>query len=370
MVVDDPARLLDDRPADLLGRPVPAHPGGRGLEDLELGGPCLGLLEQLGIGEGDRGVGREGRDERDVAARPGPRLAGDRRQRADDPVVVDERRDQVAGDLEGGVVRLPRVLVIAADVRVGQDVPGAQDLADPALVATEDRQAPGQLVGETGPGRDLEEVVAQDADRRRVGAQGALGLVDDHPEELGPIVRGGQPSGDPEDRVESLGELGLEGATRRCGSAGDGCRGGAAGSSTPRSVPGEPADERTSRGGGRALGEFGASATSRPGQGDRDRRQGARARPDGRTAGTGRGPAIGPGRGQDHRPGVVRAGGPDPLTARARPDYTPAASRPLVATTVRSRIRGQHNPWTTVPVPSTARPPSSPGTRSVPLPDG
>ena len=45
---------------------------------------------------------------------------------------------------------------------------------------------------------------------------------------------------------------------------------------------------------------------------------------------------------------------PDPLTARAWPDYTPAASRPLVATIVRSRIRGQHNPWTTVPVPSTA----------------
>ena len=111
VVVDDPARLLDDRPADLLGRPVPAHPGGGGLEDLELGGPRLGLLEQLGIGEGDRRMRREGRDERDVAARPVPRLAGDRRQRAEHPVVVDERRDQVAGDLEGGVVRLPGVLV-------------------------------------------------------------------------------------------------------------------------------------------------------------------------------------------------------------------------------------------------------------------
>ena len=60
----------------------------------------------------------------------------------------------------------------------------------------------------------------------------------------------------------------------------------------------------------------------------------------------------------------------DPLTVRRRPDYTPAASRPRVATTVRSRIRGQHDPWTTVPVPSTAYQPSSPGTRSVPLPDG
>ena len=254
MVVDDPARLFDDRPADLLGRPAPAHPGGGGLEDLELGGPCLGLLEQLGIGEGDRGVGGQGRDERDVAARPGPRLAGDRRQRAEHPVVVHERRDQVAGDLERGVVRHLCVQLIVADVRVGEDVAGAQDLADPALVATEDRQAPGQLVGEAGPCRDLEAVVAQDADRRRVGAQGALGLVDDHPEEVGPIVRGGQPSGDPEDRVEALGELGLEGAhptVRRALVTGAGAAGRighvALGS-------GEPADERPSRRRRRAAG--------------------------------------------------------------------------------------------------------------------
>ena len=213
VVVDDPARLFDDRPADPFRRPAPAHPGGGGLEDLELGGPRLGLLEQLGVGEGDRGVGGQGRDERDIAARPGPRLAGDRRQGAEHPVVVHERGDQVAGDLEHGVVRHLCVQLIVANVRIGQDVAGAQDLADPALVAFEDRQAPGQLVGETGPCRDLEAVVAQDADRRRVGAQGALGLVDDRPEEVGPIVRGGQPSGDPEDRVESLGEFGLEGAT-------------------------------------------------------------------------------------------------------------------------------------------------------------
>ena len=213
VVIDDPARLLDHRPADLFGRPVPAHPGGGRLEDLELGGPRLGLLEELGIGEGDRRVRGEGRDERDVAARPCPGLARDRRQGAEDAVVVDQRGDQVAGDLERWVVRLPRVLGIAAHVRVGKDVSGAQDRADPSLVAAEDRQAPGELVRETGPGRHLEDVVAQDPDRRRVGSQGALGLVDDHPEEVGPIVRGGQPSGDPEDRVESLGQLRLESPT-------------------------------------------------------------------------------------------------------------------------------------------------------------
>ena len=66
------------------------------------------------------------------------------------------------------------------------------------------------LVGEPGPGRDLEAVVAQHPDRRRVGAQRPLRLVDDHPEQLLPVVRGGQAPGDAEDGVEALGELGLD----------------------------------------------------------------------------------------------------------------------------------------------------------------
>jgi hypothetical protein len=70
VVVDDPARLLDDGPADFLGRPAPAHPRRRGLQDLELSGARLGLLEQLGVGQRDRRMGGERRDERDVAARP------------------------------------------------------------------------------------------------------------------------------------------------------------------------------------------------------------------------------------------------------------------------------------------------------------
>ena len=65
------------------GRPprrcCPAHPGRRRLEDLELGGARLGLLEQLGVGEGDRGMRGQGADERDVAARPvrGSRVTAD-----------------------------------------------------------------------------------------------------------------------------------------------------------------------------------------------------------------------------------------------------------------------------------------------------
>ena len=73
--------------------------------------------------EGDGGVRREGRDERDVAARPVARLVRDRRQRPDDAVVVDERRDEVADDLEDAVVALDAEMAIRADVRKGQHVP-------------------------------------------------------------------------------------------------------------------------------------------------------------------------------------------------------------------------------------------------------
>ena len=73
---------------------------GRRLEDRELRGARLGLGEQFGVGQGDRRVRRERRDEGDVAIGPGPRLVGDRGQRPDDPVVMDEWRDEVARELE------------------------------------------------------------------------------------------------------------------------------------------------------------------------------------------------------------------------------------------------------------------------------
>ena len=209
VVIDDPVGLLDDGPGDLLDRDGPAHPGGRGLEHLELGRPGSGLLEQLGVGEGDRGVGRQGRDEGHVAARPGTRILAQRGQRADDPAVVHERSRQVAGDLGDAVVPGVAVLTDGPDVREGQDVTRAQDLADPALVTTEDRQAARDVVGETGPGGDLQAVVAEHPDGRGVGPQPAPRLVDDHPDERLAVVRGGQAPGDPEDRVEALGELRL-----------------------------------------------------------------------------------------------------------------------------------------------------------------
>ncbi len=210
VVVDDPVGLLDDRAADLFDRAGLAQAGGCRLEDLELGGPGDGLLEQLGVRQRDRGMRRQGGDERHVAARPAAWLTGHRRQGADDPVVVHQRCGQMAGDIEDALVPLDPVVRIGPDVGKGQDVTGPQDFVDPAFVPVEDRQASGDVVGDAGPRGDLEAVVAQHPDRRRVGAQDALGLAQDHPEQLLAIMRGGQPTGDAKDGVETLGQLGFD----------------------------------------------------------------------------------------------------------------------------------------------------------------
>ena len=49
VVVDDPARLLDDGPADRLDRRGAVQAAGGGLQDRELRGARLGLLEELGV---------------------------------------------------------------------------------------------------------------------------------------------------------------------------------------------------------------------------------------------------------------------------------------------------------------------------------
>ena len=60
VVVDDPTRLLDDGAADRLDRGRPAQPTRGGLQDRQLGGPGLGLLEQLGVRQRDRRHGSPG----------------------------------------------------------------------------------------------------------------------------------------------------------------------------------------------------------------------------------------------------------------------------------------------------------------------
>ena len=133
VVVDDPARLLDDGPPDALDGRRAAQPAGCGLQDLELGGSRLGLLEELRVAERDAGVRRERRQERDVAVGPLARLEGHRRQRADHPVVVDQRRDEVARELEDAHVALATVADVRAGVGPGGHAAGPQDLVHPAL---------------------------------------------------------------------------------------------------------------------------------------------------------------------------------------------------------------------------------------------
>jgi hypothetical protein len=147
----------------------------------------LGLLEELRIRERDAGMRRQRGHEGDVAVRPGARLAGRCGQGADDPVVVDERRDQVARELEDALV--------AGDVervapRVGQrgDPSGPQHLPGPALADTEDRERAGDLVRDARPRGDDQPLVAEDPDRDEVGAQAVARLVDDHPEQRLAVV--------------------------------------------------------------------------------------------------------------------------------------------------------------------------------------
>ena len=132
-----------------------------------------------------------------------------RRQRADHPVVVDQRRDEVAGELEDAFVAL---VAVAASSRASarRDCPVRRTSpTQPSATPTTGR-ARATVVGQAGPGRDHEPLVLDDPDRDVVDAQGAPRLIDDRAEQLAPVVRGGQPLGDVEDGVETLGELGLE----------------------------------------------------------------------------------------------------------------------------------------------------------------
>ena len=193
-----------------LDRPRAAQSGRGRLEDAELRRPRLGLLEQLGVGQGDGGVRRERRDEGDVAAGPVARLVGHGRERPDDPVVVDERRDRGRPRRSGRRRTARSRGGRRPDVREREDPAGPQDLADPALVAVEDGQpaatssgSPAQAATSSRSSCRMRIVVT--SARRR-----ATGLVDDRPEELLAVVRRRQTFGDAEDRVQPLGELDLE----------------------------------------------------------------------------------------------------------------------------------------------------------------
>ena len=295
----------------------------------------------------------------DVAVGPGARLERDRRERADDAVVVDQRGDELAGELEHAVVAVVAVLAHAADVLARDHPAGAQHLAGPALVAAEDREGRRDLVADARPGRDLEAVVAQDPDRRAVGAQRPHGLVDDGPEQLLPVVGLGEALGDAQDRVQPLGELDLEGA-------GDARR------APP--VPRPAARPRGAAGRGTATARpRGVAEDSGPGhpgfalvvvlthahvpmvapRGPFQRR------------------ASGPERGPYGRTGCASDTGLVDRPKGAGLHSARADSRNAAEPAVPSRTQEVSAPsWTTVPVDATPPEASSPGTRSAPLPDG
>ncbi len=184
VVVDDLAGLLDDRPAHCLhGRGAVQAPG-RGLQDGELRRACLGLLEQLGVRERDAGVRGQGGQERDVAIGPLAWLQGDGGKRPDHPVVVDQRRDEVAGGLDdalGSLGAVPRVLRASDQAAIW---PVWRTSPTQPSSTPNGRQRPRGLLGQAGPGRDDQVVVLDDADRDVIDTQRAQRLIDDRAEQL------------------------------------------------------------------------------------------------------------------------------------------------------------------------------------------
>jgi hypothetical protein len=111
-----------------------------------------------------------------------------------------------------------------AVVRSHRPVFGALGLLAMGLRGVLRGELPGDVVRDARPGGHLEPVVADGPDRRGIRSQDALRVVHDHPEQLAPVVRRGQATGDPEDGVESLGQLRFETHRRRRRLAGVGLR--------------------------------------------------------------------------------------------------------------------------------------------------
>ena len=139
------------------------------------------------------------------------RLAGHRRQRPDDAVVMDQRA-RSGGRRTSRASGYRSSAMWRSAWMSGQAMTCARQ--DTSPMGPSSRPSAGMSrasrVGQSRPGRDLEAVVAHEPEGRGVGAERAFRLVDDHPDELRAIVRGGQPADDPQDRVERLGELRFE----------------------------------------------------------------------------------------------------------------------------------------------------------------
>ena len=95
----------------------------------------------------------------------------------------------------------------------------ADELAEPGLVDPEDRQPGHDVVGQPGRGHDDRPVALEDPDRRPIDSERAMHLGHDGPQDGVTVERGGQPLGDPQDRLQAIGQERLVGglAGSRCG---------------------------------------------------------------------------------------------------------------------------------------------------------
>ena len=351
VVVDDPARLLDDGPADLARRSLPGSSG-----RTPPGGPRAGR-------RAPRSARTARRWSRAIAAwvarvvmnatSPLVQARGSRVTADSAPITRSwwiSGAIEVAGEL-GTRRRSARRRAAGRRGRPGR--PGRARSAGPRRPSPRRAGRPagcGQLVGQAGPGRDLEAVVAQDPDR---GRRRRAGPASSRRRSSGTARR---------DRARRPGARRCRGrcrVVRRAPPRALRPTRGWAGevpsaalvtvTSAARAPPAcrdrirQPADEGPGPRDRRSVAVRGARRHPAPGRGIETPRLGARARLDGCTANV---PTEVP-------PTVLVTGRTivpgcrstlDPLTVRKRPDYTPAASRPRVATTVRSRIRGQHDP--------------------------
>ena len=161
VVVDDLARLLDDRPADLLDAARPAQAGRGGLEHAQLGGS---LFVWAIRSEFSRAIAACVPRAVTNATSLCCQLRGSSVIPAREPMTLpwwNERDDDVAADLEDTGVTVVCIAHLGPPGIVDDPWRARpDDLAEPALALTEDGQAGRGCVVHAGPCDHLEPLVA------------------------------------------------------------------------------------------------------------------------------------------------------------------------------------------------------------------
>ena len=218
VVVDDPADLFDDRPANRLDGVLPAHPGGGGLQDAELGRSSLRLGEQVGVVDGDGGMRADRRSERDVCGCPVARSDREGGERPDHAFSADEWNRQVGAEPQHTGIRVARIEFVGTgrDVVAHERPAGPEHLAQPVLVNPQCRQPGGQGIVDPGPGSDGRTVALDDPDGRPVDAQHPGHLGHHRAQDRRPIEGRGQLLGDLQGRLQAVVEARSAGRVVGC----------------------------------------------------------------------------------------------------------------------------------------------------------